>query len=91
MLNYLLVNFFCFNVAASIKMRKFPSLCVARGAKIWRFNVAASIKMRKLWAARQQVDEVACFNVAASIKMRKFLERLDAFIDLFRASMWPHL
>ena len=38
----------CFNVAASIKMRKSGALSAGAAGAAHRFNVAASIKMRKL-------------------------------------------
>ena len=61
-----------FNVAASIKMRKFFRYFRDACRIAISFNVAASIKMRKFDShARASSSERPSFNVAASIKMRK--------------------
>ena len=78
-----------FNVAASIKMRKFVN-CTHPKTSTSTFNVAASIKMRKSYLRPARACVRRAFNVAASIKMRKFGSDEFAASSVFSPSMWPH-
>ena len=81
----------CFNVAASIKMRKLDVLSPGQASKALlqcgRIYKDAEILSRLARASAK----ILCFNVAASIKMRKFLYDYANADASYYASMWPHL
>ena len=80
-----------FNVAASIKMRKFLSAPVASGEPM-KLQCGRIYKDAEIQAkgSRASIRNHG-FNVAASIKMRKSKVALLQYDRRDRASMWPHL
>ena len=81
-----------FNVAASIKMRKYSrSRAAHAGGR--HLQCGRIYKDAEIWDVRDRRDDRhgAAFNVAASIKMRKFDEaEATKYLGAY-PSMWPHL